>query len=93
MIGEKIGNMILLSIIAYVAARVNRPTWKIGVSTAVLTAIVYELIGVIVYLVRFGFSAYQTYNNFLWTLSYSIALAWAFGFSAVLKQYKDDKRV
>src|ERR1039458_8403576 len=36
MVGEKIGGLVLLSIMAFVAARVNRPTWKIGVSTAVV---------------------------------------------------------
>ena len=98
MIGEKIGNLIILSIMAYVAARVNRPTWRVGVSTAVVTAIVYVLIGVIVYLARFGFNAYQTYHtayqiyhSFLSTLFCSIALAWIFGFFAVWKQYRYDK--
>jgi hypothetical protein len=92
MVGEKIGGLVLLSIMAFVAARVNRPTWKIGVSTAVVTAVVYQLIAVIVYLVRFGFSSYQTYHNLLSTLFYSIALAWLFGFFAVWKQYRDEKR-
>jgi magnesium-transporting ATPase (P-type) len=89
---EKIVGLILLSITAFFAARANRPTWKIGLFSAVATAIFFQLIAVIVYLVRFGFSSYETYNDFIYTMLWSIGLGYSFGYLAVRKQYLREKR-
>jgi hypothetical protein len=89
---EKIAGLILLSITAFFAARANRPTWKIGLFTAVATAIFFQLIATIVYLVRFGFSAYETYNDFIYTMLWSIGLGYSFGYLAVRKQYLQEKQ-
>ena len=93
LVGEKIGGSVLLSVTAFFAARAHRPTWKIGVLTAVAAAAVYQLIATVVYLVRFGFSSYQTYNDFLYTMLWTIILAWLFGLFAVWRQYRDEKHV
>jgi tellurite resistance protein TehA-like permease len=90
-VAEKVGGLILMSVAAFMAARSHRPTWKIGVFTAIATAVIFQLVAVIVYLVRFGASSYRTYNDFLFTISSAVAFAWLFGFFAVWKQYRHEK--
>jgi hypothetical protein len=91
-LGEKIGSLVLVSVLAFFAARVHRPTWKMGVFTGIATAVVFQLIAVVVYLIRFGPSAYRTYNDFIYTISSTIALAWLFGFFAIWKQYRRERQ-
>ena len=90
-VAEKVGGLILMSLAAFMAARSLRPTWKIGVFTAIATAVIFQLVAVVVYLLRFGASSYRTYNDFVFTMSSAVALAWLFGFFAVWKQYRHEK--
>jgi hypothetical protein len=89
---EKIAGLVLLSIIVFFAARANRPTWKTGLLTAVATSVIFQLIAVAVYLVRFGLSAYKTYNDFIWTMLWTVGIGYCFGYLAVRKQYLQAKQ-
>ena len=91
-LGEKIGSLVLVSVLAFFAARAHRPTWKMGVFTGIAAAIVFQLIAVVVYLVRFGPSVYRTYNDFIYTTSSTVELAWLFAFFAVWKQYRRERQ-
>jgi len=73
------------------AARSHRPTWKIGVSTAIATAVTFQLVAIAIYLLRFGVTSYRTYNDFIYTMMSAVLLAWLFGFFAVWKQYRHEK--
>ena len=90
-VAEKVGGLVLMSLAAFLAARAHRPTWKIGVSTAIATAVVFQLVAVVIYLLRFGVTSYRTYNDFLYTMTSAVMLAWLFGFFAVWKQYRHEK--
>ena len=90
-VGGKIGGMILICFLSYFAAGAHRPTWKLGVITAVVSTMTYQLIAIVVYLARFGFDAYRTYHALLDTVLMTIALSILFGFLAVWKQYRQEK--
>jgi len=90
-VAEKIVGLILMSFTAFFAARSYRPTWKVGVATAIAAALAFQLVAVVVYLVRFGVSSYRTYNDFIYTISSAVMLAWLFGFFAVWKQYRNER--
>jgi hypothetical protein len=92
-VAEKIAGLILMSITAFLAARSCRPTWKVGVATAIAAALVFQLVAIVVYLVRFGVSSYRTYNDFFYTIWSAVMLGWLFGFLAVWKQYRNEKHV
>jgi hypothetical protein len=81
-----------MSLAAFLSARSHRPSWKIGVSTAIATAVIFQLIATVVYLLRFGVTSYQIYNDFIYTVTSAVALAWLFGFLAVWKQYRYERR-
>src|SRR5258706_596929 len=91
MFGEKILGLVLLSVGAFLASRAHRPTWELGVVTGIAAAVAYQLIAVIVYLVRFGVSAYEAYNDLVWTMLWTAGLAWLFGYLAVRRQYAHEK--
>jgi len=40
-IAEKVGGLILMSLAAFFAARSHRPTWKVGVNTAIATSVIF----------------------------------------------------
>ena len=86
-LGEKIGSAILNCLVAFFAARTYRPTWKIGVTTAVVSAIMFQFISITVYCLRFGFHIYSTYHTFQGTVVNTVTLSFMFGFFAVWKQY------
>jgi tellurite resistance protein TehA-like permease len=90
-LAEKVGGLVLMSLAAFLAARSNRPTWKIGVSTAIATAVVFQLVAIVIYLLRFGVTSYRTYNDFLYTMTSAVMLAWLFGFFAVWRQYRHER--
>lgn len=90
-VAEKVGGLVLMCLAAFLSARSYRPTWKIGVSTAIATAVIFQLVAIAVYLLRFGLSSYRTYNDFIYTMTSAVALAWLFGFLAVWKQYRREK--
>ena len=92
-VAEKIGGLILMCLAAFWAARSHRPTWKIGIFTAIATAVLFQLVAVFVYLLRFGASSYRTYHDFIYTMTSAVALAWLCGFFAVWKQYRHERRV
>src|ERR1035441_4189696 len=46
-VAEKVGGLILMSLAAFMAARSHRPTWKIGVFTAIATAVISQLVAVV----------------------------------------------
>ena len=90
-LAEKVGGVILMSLAAFFAARSHRPTWKVGVNTAIATSVIFQSISTIVYLLRFGLSAYLAYNDFIYTITSAVALGWLFGFLAVWKQYRRER--
>jgi hypothetical protein len=90
-IAEKITGLMLMSLMAFLAARSYRPTWKIGIITAIATAVIYQSVAIVVYVLRFGVSVYRTYNDFIYTISSAVALGWLFGFLAVWKQYRHER--
>ena len=69
----------------------DHPTWKWGVVTGMAAAVAYQLIAVLVYVVRFGLAAYQQYNRFLYTMLCTALLAWLFGYLAVRRQHLHEK--
>jgi hypothetical protein len=85
---EKIGGILLGCVIAFLAARAYRPSWKLGVLTGVLAAVVYQIFTIVLYLTRFGFHAYTTYHTFIQTMFSTVALAGLFSFVAVWRQYR-----
>ena len=89
---EKVGGLVLMCLAAFLAARSHRPTWKVGVSTAIATAVIFQLVAIVIYLLRFGMTSYRTYNDFIYTMTSAVALAWLFGFFAVWKQHRHEKR-
>jgi ABC-type nickel/cobalt efflux system permease component RcnA len=64
---------------------------EVGVSTAIATAVTFQLIAIAIYLLRFGATSYRTYNDFIYTMMSAVLLAWLFGFFAVWKQYRHEK--
>lgn len=90
-LGEKIGSMILTCLLAFFAARAYRPTWRIGVITAVASAVMFQFISISVYWLRFGFDVYRIYHTFQDTAICTLALSFAFGFFAVWEQYRSEK--
>ena len=90
-VGEKIGQCVLFAVVGFVAARLHRPSWKLGIVTAILAVLVFHFISVAVYIVRFGFGAYRIYNTFWGTLQVNIPIALSFGFFAVWRQYRRER--
>jgi hypothetical protein len=90
-VGEKIVGLFLLSITSFLASRAHHPTWKWGVATGIAAAAAYQLIAVLVYVVRFGVVAYQQYNALLYTLLWTVSLAWVFSYLAVRREYLHEK--
>ena len=91
-IGEKLGQCVLVAVLAFIAARLHHPSWKIGVVTAVVSVLVFQFISIAVYVTRFGFEAYRTFNTFWGTLQFNIPVAFLFGFLAVLGQYRRERK-
>ena len=91
MVGEKIVGLVLLSITAFLASRAHRPTWKWGLATGIAAAVAYQIIAVLVYLLRFGTASYGEYHDFLWTMLWTVGLAWLFGYLAVRRQCLHEK--
>jgi hypothetical protein len=89
---EKVGSLIITCIISVLAARTYRPTWKIGILTALITALLFQFIAIAVYIVRWGFVLYWTYNRFFSTLFYTVAIGYLCGFVALWGQYRRDKK-
>jgi ACR3 family arsenite efflux pump ArsB len=90
-VAEKIAGLILMSFTAFFAARSCRTTWKVGVATAIAAALVFQLVTIAVYIVRFGVASYRTFNDFIYTISTAVMLAWLFGLFAVWKQYRHER--
>jgi len=90
---EKILGLVLLCVAAFLAGRSHRPSWKLGILTAIATAVAYQFIAVVVYFLRFGSAAYQEYHDLVWTMLWTVGLAWFFGYLAVRKQYLYDRQV
>ena len=91
MASDKVIGLLLLSVTAFLASRAYHPTWKWGVATGMAAAVAYQLIAVLVYVVRFGLAAYQQYNRFFYTMLCTALLAWLFGYLAVRRQYLHEK--
>jgi magnesium-transporting ATPase (P-type) len=90
-VAEKIGGLVLMSFAAFLAARSHRPTWKIGIFTAIATAVIFQFIGITIYLLQFGMSEYQKYNDLVYTIVWAVLLGWFFGYLAVWKQHRREK--
>ena len=87
MMTDKLVALPLLCIAAFLASRAHHPTWKWGVATGIAAAVADQLIAVFVYIARFGATAYQQYNDFLYTMLWAVFLGWLFSYLAVRKQY------
>lgn len=92
-IGEKLAQLPFLAVLCFVAARLNHPTGKTAVVTAVVAGLLFQSISVGVFVIRFGFRAFETYNKFFSTMLFTLCFAALFGFLAVWRQYINDKKV
>jgi hypothetical protein len=90
-VGEKIVGLILLSVTAFLASRAHHPTWKWGVATGIAAAVAYEVVAMLVYIMRFGMSSFGEYNDFFYIMSSTVSLAWLFGYLAVRRQCLQEK--
>jgi hypothetical protein len=90
-VGEKITGLVLLSVTAFLASGAHHPTGKWGVATGIAAALAFQVIAVLVYVVQFGLTAYRGNNAFLYTMLWTVMLAWAFGYFAVRRQYLHEK--
>jgi len=61
-IAEKAAGILIGCVVAFVAARSYRPSWRIGVLSGVLAAVTFQALSIVVYLLRFGAAAYARYN-------------------------------
>jgi hypothetical protein len=86
-IAEKAAGILIGCLAAFVAARLHRPSWRIGVLSGVLAAVTFQAISIVVYLVRFGGTAYARYNALLTTVLWTIMLGALFAFFAVWRDY------
>jgi hypothetical protein len=86
MVVEKVVDLVVLSIIAFLASRTHHPTWKWGRATGIAAAVAFQIIAMLVYLFRFGETAFRDYNNFLLTMCWTVMLGWLFGYLAVRRQ-------
>ena len=84
---EKFIGLALLCVAVFFASRAHHPTRNWGVATAIAAAAVFELTGALVYIGRFGIAEYQRYNNFLYTILWTLLLANLFGYLAVRNQH------
>jgi hypothetical protein len=87
-IAEKAAGILIGCVVAFVAARSYRPSWRIGVLSGVLAAVTFQAISIVVYLRRFGAAAYARYNALLTTMLWTIMLGALFAFLAVWKDYR-----
>jgi hypothetical protein len=62
-VGEKLGSLTLTCVVAFLAARAYRPSWKIGFFTGVLAAVAFQFFSIVLYLVRFGLSLAKKANK------------------------------
>jgi hypothetical protein len=90
-VGEKIAGLVLLSATAFFASRAHHPNRKWGVATGIAAGVSFQLIGVLVYILQFGVAAYREYNAFLYTMWWTVLLAWGSGYLAVRRQCLYDK--
>jgi magnesium-transporting ATPase (P-type) len=90
-VGEKIASLVLLSVTAFLASSAHHPTGKWGVATGIAAAVAFQLISVLVYVVQFGVATYHEYNGFLYTMWWTVILAWVFGYFAVRRQCLHEK--
>ena len=88
LIAEKTGNILICCIVAFLAAKAYRPSWKLGVLTGVAAAIAFQIFAVVVYLMRFGFAVYATYHTFIRTMLETIIFGGLFSFVAAWPQYR-----
>lgn len=88
---DKVLGLVLLSVTAFFASRSHHPSWRLGVATGIAAAMAYQLTAVLVYVLRFGSSAYQEYHDFVWTILWTVGQGWFFGYVAVRRQYLHDK--
>jgi hypothetical protein len=87
-LAEKVAGILIGCVVAFVAARSYRPSWRVGVLSGVLAAVIFQTISIVVYLLRFGASAYSRYNALLTTMLWTIMLGALFAFFAVWKDYR-----
>jgi hypothetical protein len=90
-VSEKIASLIFLSATAFLASRAHHPTGRWGVASGVAAAVGFQLISVVVYIVRFGVAAYRDNNAILYTMFWTVLLSWVFGYLAVRKQCSYEK--
>jgi hypothetical protein len=89
---EKFASLIFTGVASFFAARRHHPTWRIGIFTALTTALLFQFIAMAVYIFRWGFVLYWTYNRFFSTVFYTVAIGCLCGFMAVCRQYLRDAK-
>jgi hypothetical protein len=88
---EKILGLILMSVTAFLASRACRPDWKGGIATGIGAGVTVQLIAVIIYLARFGMSAYLDMANPWSTAFWTLDLSWWFASLGVRRQRAQEK--
>jgi len=90
--GERFGAMAIVSILGFMAAKLNRPSWRIGLATGALATVLFHLIATGTLIFLRGFESYCTYHKFWRPLLDNLCPGILFALLAVRKQYAIEKR-
>jgi len=90
--GERFGAMAIVSILGFMAAKLNRPSWRIGLATGALATVIFHLIATGTFIFLRGLESYCTSHNFWRPLLDNLCPGILFALLAVRKQYAIEKR-
>jgi uncharacterized membrane protein YeaQ/YmgE (transglycosylase-associated protein family) len=82
---EKIVSLILVCVVGFIAARVHRPTRKLGIITGMAASLIFSFIAIVAFISQFGWALYRRYNSFYSTILYTTVFGGAFACLAVRK--------
>jgi hypothetical protein len=91
-LSEKLFGYLVLAICAVSAAIPLRNPWRYGFAAAIGSGIVFQVIAILYYVTRFGFTAYLEYNRFWSTMGMTITISALFGFIAVWRSYRREHK-
>jgi len=84
---EKLAGFVIVPLCAITAAILLRGSWAVGFGAAIGSGLAYQAIAIVIYILRFGFSAYKTHHMFGKTLELTIACSALFGLLAICVLY------
>jgi hypothetical protein len=90
-LGEKTAQFVILAALGFIVAKLHRPGWRAGVISAIAAGLLFQVIAISVYLIRFGLAAYRAHHVFWDTLLTAVFFAGLFGFFAVYRQYRRER--